>query len=94
MVVAERVRAKIHALRFVVRGTRVPVTASFGIAEALDVARREGRVTRRNLIAAADVALYAAKGAGRDCVMVEGSPPSGCDLTDLPTPPESERKSA
>lgn len=63
------VQALAHRLRVVLRGLElrtpdgelVPVTASFGIAEATGV-------TWRQLVSRADVALYAAKLAGRDRV--------------------------
>jgi two-component system, cell cycle response regulator len=93
-IVAEHLRNKIRALRFIVRGIRVLVTASLGVAEALDVAEREGTVTPKTLVAAADLALYAAKGAGRDRVWFAASSRPDCDVTDLPTLPEVDRKSA
>jgi predicted signal transduction protein with EAL and GGDEF domain len=43
------------------RGTRIPVTASFGVSNV------EG-LTWRQMIGKADVALYAAKQAGRNCI--------------------------
>lgn len=66
---AASVQALAHRLRLVLRrlelrtadGELVPVTASFGVAEATGV-------TWRQLVSRADVALYAAKLAGRDRV--------------------------
>ena len=62
--VAERLRRAIVAAR----PGGLPVTASFGVAQA-----REGAQLRATFDAA-DTALYAAKTAGRDCVRVAGMP--------------------
>lgn len=58
--IAERCRAALAAGDLV-----VPVTASFGVATLPDVA-----ASAEELLAAADAALYGAKGAGRDRVLV------------------------
>lgn len=66
--VAERIRAKLADLVFRPRGAEVTVTASFGVAELLDVASRTGEASAARLLAASDEALYAAKREGRDRV--------------------------
>jgi two-component system cell cycle response regulator len=66
--VAERIREQIRRLDFAPRGRPVTVTASFGIAEMVDVANRGGELRASALLAAADAALYSAKRDGRDCV--------------------------
>lgn len=70
--VAERIREEIRQLDLTPRGKAVTVTASFGVAEALDTAGRGGELRASALIAAADEALYAAKREGRDCVRLHG----------------------
>lgn len=61
--VAERLRTTIEARVFEMDGKRFQVTISQGLAEF----PRHGTTTQQ-LIAAADRALYAAKGAGRNCI--------------------------
>jgi diguanylate cyclase (GGDEF)-like protein len=51
-------------------GTQQAITASFGVAE-----HREGDRSLHEQIGRADIALYAAKEAGRNRVMLEGDPP-------------------
>lgn len=68
--VADRVREAIREIEFVPRGQNVQVTASFGVAEALDVFEGADEVRPGALVAAADEALYRAKREGRDCVRV------------------------
>ena len=63
--VSERVRASIETRRFEARGESVGVTASVGIACTKDL---QGEINAENLINAADIALYAAKDAGKNCV--------------------------
>jgi diguanylate cyclase (GGDEF)-like protein len=72
-VMAERVRKRIgnDAIRH--HSASIRVTLSLGIAEA-----RDGD-TVNELIARADAALYAAKLAGRNCVMVEQAPDKELD---------------
>jgi diguanylate cyclase (GGDEF)-like protein len=65
---AERFRAQIKALPLSPRGKPVVVTASFGVAEALEVASAVDAMRPAALVAAADSALYRAKRDGRDCV--------------------------
>jgi diguanylate cyclase (GGDEF)-like protein len=62
---AERMREAIENLHIprVGGGPPLQVTASFGVASA-----PENALDRNELIAAADAALYAAKGAGKNCV--------------------------
>ena len=68
---AERARAAIEAETLAVAGGEVTVTASFGVAAFSD-SRELGE-----LVAAADSALYAAKRAGKNRVVVAaGAPPS------------------
>lgn len=72
---AERIRNAIAALPFELPGGRhVPVTVSIGIAE-FDPGAGDGDLKSLGdaLIARADVALYAAKAAGRDRVVVEAA---------------------
>ena len=71
--IAERLRATIAALNIIVPGTtggeRVHVTVSIGVA-ALDSGTER---TLDELLAAADAALYRAKGCGRDQVQMIGT---------------------
>ena len=69
LILAERVRERIAALPFKMRGQDVLVTASLGIASTTDFADRT-TVTSGPLIALADGALYAAKRAGRNRVLL------------------------
>jgi diguanylate cyclase (GGDEF)-like protein len=66
--VAERIREQVRRLDLAPRGKPVTVTASFGVAEMIDVANRGGELRASALLAAADAALYIAKRDGRDCV--------------------------
>ncbi|MCA9031540.1 MAG: diguanylate cyclase [Planctomycetaceae bacterium] len=61
--IAEALRESIRSTPVVHEGLTIPVTASLGIA----ICPRNGREPRE-LFAAADAALYAAKASGRDCV--------------------------
>ena len=63
-ILAERLRASIAGLRLVYDGRELVVTASFGIAEWREGDDFDGLLRR------ADDALYAAKGQGRDRVVV------------------------
>jgi diguanylate cyclase (GGDEF)-like protein len=65
-ILAERLRSSIAALALEHEGKEVRLTASFGVAGLPEVPAR----TVSDLIAAADRALYAAKDAGRNCVVV------------------------
>lgn len=73
---AERLRAALEKHRFIYAGTRIPLTASFGLA----IWPTDGKDPEA-LLAAADRALYAAKQAGRNRVMaaasLPGVPPEG-----------------
>jgi diguanylate cyclase (GGDEF)-like protein len=69
MVMAERLRAAIEAARFGPSG--LGVTASIGVAELPSIA-----TSPRGLVAAADLALYAAKQAGRNRVIRATSDPA------------------
>jgi len=66
--VAERIRAQIREMALSPRGKSIVVTASFGIAETLDVAAGSRDLRASALLSAADLALYTAKREGRDCV--------------------------
>ncbi len=72
---AERIRTEIAAASIALPcGESVTVTASIGIAEvAPDADSTDLKTLGDSLIARADVALYAAKSAGRDRVMVEAA---------------------
>jgi diguanylate cyclase (GGDEF)-like protein len=65
---AERVREAIASSSVVFEGQQLAVTASFGVAF---LCARDG--DQDALIGRADAALYAAKGAGRNCVVVDRS---------------------
>lgn len=62
---AERIRAEFSNIEMLHNGRRVPLSVSIGIAGT--VATGEAR-TMQQLINAADMALYEAKGAGRNCI--------------------------
>ncbi len=61
--VAERLRARIAALRVRHNGAEIPVTASFGVATYPETVK-----VRDQLFPSSDKALYIAKHAGRNCV--------------------------
>jgi diguanylate cyclase (GGDEF)-like protein len=64
--VAERIRKAVEDIQFIYRGRRVPISVSLGVAaRAIDTAR-----PLTEFISEADQALYAAKGAGRNRVML------------------------
>ncbi len=65
---AERMRAAVEAHAFIYEGKRIPVTTSMGVAEL-----SSGIESAQTLLKAADKALYAAKGSGRNKVVVSGS---------------------
>lgn len=65
-IVADRVRAKLALAAGSFRGAAAEVTLSVGIASTSD----PGITTPEELVEAADRALYDAKRAGRDCVIV------------------------
>lgn len=65
-VLAERLRAHMERHEFVVEGGRARITVSVGIAQIPDKTIR----TVPDWIAAADAALYAAKGSGRNGVVI------------------------
>jgi diguanylate cyclase (GGDEF)-like protein len=65
---AERVRAAIEAPGFLHEGVSIPVTVSVGVS-----ALRHGIDTPNSLLARADAALYIAKAAGRNRVILEAA---------------------
>lgn len=65
-VVAERIRVAVESMPFDVNGQRVPVTLSIGVASVLPAGAEGGK----GLVKRADTALYEAKGAGRNRVVV------------------------
>ena len=67
--VAERVRGRVDADAIRHRSASIRASVSLGIAKA------RGEDTVDDLIARADAALYAAKLAGRNCVMLERAEP-------------------
>lgn len=67
-ILAERLRERIAAAGVEYEGDKIVVTASFGIAELAPATD-----TPEKLIAAADAALYSAKQAGRNCVVLASS---------------------
>jgi two-component system, cell cycle response regulator len=70
LALAERIRASVETHPFVFAGGPIPVTISVGVATAPGL----GIVTTVDLVARADEALYAAKGAGRNRVCVAQGP--------------------
>lgn len=67
--VAEKIRARVHGTVVPIEdGAAVRVTISIGLASLEEAASEEGRVTARDLIAAADRSLYYAKNCGRNRV--------------------------
>ena len=79
-VLAERVCARLHASSIEVGGRRLPVAASFGVAALGGGGLDEAGET---LLRRADLALYAAKRAGRGRVLVHGLDPDPA----APAPP-------
>jgi diguanylate cyclase (GGDEF)-like protein len=65
MYVSERLRSSAEGRQFEARTEVVSVTASFGVACTEDLA---AELTPEALLKAADLALYASKDAGRNCV--------------------------
>jgi diguanylate cyclase (GGDEF)-like protein len=67
--VAEKIRSRVQRTVVPVEGGALTsVTISIGLASLEDVLPRDGKVTARDLIAAADRSLYAAKNGGRNRV--------------------------
>ena len=64
---AERIRRQIEETKVTVAGTQIPVTCSFGVAEA--PAESSGSDGPRQVLSQADEALYTAKRNGRNQVV-------------------------
>jgi diguanylate cyclase (GGDEF)-like protein len=71
---ADRIRHVISTLSFAVDGSRFSVTVSIGVAQ-WDI-----NETIESVIQRADLALYKAKDAGRNCIALADSPPIVLDL--------------
>ena len=65
---AERIRAAISSLPFLIAGSEISLTVSIGATVAPDAAQAE-----TELLSLADLALYQAKSAGRNCSVVRTS---------------------
>jgi diguanylate cyclase (GGDEF)-like protein/PAS domain S-box-containing protein len=74
--VAESLLEEVRRHRTVFRGRRVRVTTSIGVA----VIRGGEQLSAEDLMVRADVAMYAAKGAGRDRYTVYRSPEAGGEV--------------
>ncbi len=75
MLLSERIRGAVSATPVVLpAGESLTMTVSIGIAAATPPPEADDlKTVGDSLIARADVALYAAKAAGRDCVIVDGA---------------------
>ncbi len=62
---SERLRATVEHAHYESAGVRMPVSISVGVAQF-----EEAQVQPNDLVPAADAALYAAKSAGRNCVIL------------------------
>jgi diguanylate cyclase (GGDEF)-like protein len=83
--VAERVRAALEAAVIAEPGSdRIPITASFGVAVL------RPREPIESVVGRADVAMYAAKGGGRNRVVGASEPPPA----ELPDPATRRETSA
>jgi len=85
MTVAERVRSAIAARTFQYAGRELQVTVSAGLSEAMLINDSEV------LVARADMALYSAKDAGRDCCQAHDG--QGCVAVEKTTSVQNRRRS-
>jgi diguanylate cyclase (GGDEF)-like protein len=67
--VAERMREALQKEALIWEGKRIPLTASFGVVSYSYNHTRESEITISDLMKKADHAMYAAKKAGRNCVI-------------------------
>lgn len=72
----ERIRKAVERSRLTWQGHDLSLTVSIGVTVSVGVSHFEAGITERQIIEAADRALYQAKKAGRNCVVAEGEPPS------------------
>jgi diguanylate cyclase (GGDEF)-like protein/PAS domain S-box-containing protein len=80
---AEQLRAKVRSLEVTYRHQAIgPITISIGLASSAQHGFSAGK-----LLAAADKAMYAAKNAGRDCVVASTEDFAAEPMTELPSDP-------
>jgi diguanylate cyclase (GGDEF)-like protein len=65
---AERIRTEIGSVPFIVNDSKISLTVSIGATVAPDCAQ-----TETEILSLADLALYQAKGAGRNCTILRTS---------------------
>ena len=72
----ERIRKAVERSRLTWEGHDLSLTVSIGVTVSVGVSHFEPGFTERQIIEAADRALYRAKQAGRNCVAAEGETPA------------------